>query len=221
MKKIIIISAGGHALELLEYIEYINDVSKTKIYDVLGFIDVSKESYNQYKPKYSFIGLIKEHTIKKDAYYILGVGDIKIRELEINAFKKKGAKFETIIHPTALISKTATIGEGSVISHNASVGPHAKIGPFNLINSRCTIGHDSIMGTNNFLSPQVVLGGNSELGNGNMMGTNSCVLPKISVGDNNTIMAGMVLSKKVEDNETVFYRYKEKVYIKSNKKNEQ
>ena len=35
----------------------------------------------------------------------------------------------------------------------------------------------------------------------------------IEVGDNNTIAAGMIITKTVKDNETHFYRFKEKVVI--------
>ena len=84
-----------------------------------------------------------------------------------------------------------------------------------VINSRSTIGHDSTLGSNNFISPQVVLGGFSKIGDDNLLGTNSCLIPKIQIGNNNKIMAGMSLTKNIDDNETVFYRYKEKLIIRN------
>ena len=70
------------------------------------------------------------------------------------------------------------------------------------------------VGDNNFLSPQVVLGGYAQIGNNNLLGTNSCLIPDITMGNNNKIMAGMAVLNKVNDNETVFFRFKEKLVVR-------
>jgi acetyltransferase EpsM len=214
MKKIIILGCGSHAAELVDYIEYINKTSTQNQYNIIGLMDVTEEHYHHYGYNYPYLGDIDEHIVDVEVFYLLGIGNLTIRTKVLEEFKLKNAKFTGIIHPTALISDSAEIGEGTIISHNASVGPKAKIGRFNVINSRCTIGHDSIIGENNFISPQVVLGGGSKVGDNNLLGTNSCLIPEIEVGNNNKIMAGMVISNKVKDFETVFYRYKEKLIIR-------
>jgi acetyltransferase EpsM len=214
MKKIIIIGCGSHASELVDYIEYINKNAVIKQFEIMGLIDDITRHYNHYDYKYKFIGTIKDHIIDPTAYYIMGIGDLSVRSMIFDEFKINGAKFTGIIHPTALISDSAEIGEGTIISHNVSVGPKAKIGSFNVINSRSTIGHDTELGYNNFLSPQVVLGGYAKVGNSNFLGTNSCVLPSIEILNNNIIMAGMIITSKVNSDETVFFRYKEKLIIK-------
>lgn len=215
MKKLIIIGCGGHAAEIVDYINIINDISKTKKYNLLGFVDNTDKYYLHYAFKEKFLGNANDHLVIKDVYYILGIGDMSIRRKVIDEYLTKGAKFETIIHPTALISKSAKIGQGSLIAHNVSIGPKASIGNFCVINSRSTIGHDSIIGENNFISPQVVVGGFAKIGNENMLGTNSCVIPKINIGNFNKIMAGMPILNNVKNNEIVFFRYKEKIVIRN------
>lgn len=214
MKNLIIIGCGSHAAELVDYIEYINKYSVTIKYNIKGLIDNTQTHYNHYNYKYKFMGDVDNHIVDPDVYYLMGIGNMAIRTKVFNEFKLKDAKFTGIIHPTALISNSAEIGEGTVISHNASIGPKAIIGAYNVINSRCTIGHDSRIGDNNFLSPQVVLGGSAKIGSNNLLGTNSCVIPEIEIGNNNIIMAGMVITNKVNNDETIFYRYKEKLVIR-------
>lgn len=214
MKNIIIVGCGSHAAEVVDYIDYINKNSTEKQFNIKGLIDITDKHYLHYCYNYEFLGNIDDHQIDEDANYIMGIGNVSIRNKVIQEFKDKNAKFIGIIHPSALISSSAEIGEGTVISHNVSVGPKAKIGSFNVINSRCTIGHDSKIGENNFLSPQVVLGGYATIGNSNFLGTNCSILPEIEVGNNNKIMAGMTITNKVNDDETVFYRYKEKLTIR-------
>jgi serine acetyltransferase len=62
----------------------------------------------------------------------------------------------------------------------------------------------------------VVTGGFSELVDENFLGTNAVVLPLIKMGNSNTIAAGMIVDKKLENNATVFHRFKEKVVVISN-----
>jgi len=214
MKNIIIIGCGSHASELVDYIEYINKYATERQYNIIGMIDNSNKNYLHYNYKYKLLGNIDNHIIDPEIFHVLGIGSISIRNKVLEQFKAKKAKFTGIIHPTALISSSAEIGEGTVISHNVSVGPKAKIGAFNVLNSRCTIGHDTQIGENNFLSPQVVLGGYAKIGNGNFLGTNSCVLPEIEIENNNKIMAGMTITSKVNSDETVFFRYKEKLTVR-------
>jgi acetyltransferase-like isoleucine patch superfamily enzyme len=58
-----------------------------------------------------------------------------------------------------------------------------------------------------------IVSGFTKVGNNNMFGVNSATIPTIEIGDNNTIAAGMIITKTVKDNETHFYRFKEKVVI--------
>lgn len=210
MKKLIIVGAGGHAAELIDYIVFMNQ------YEVLGLIDDSKSNYDAYDYNFTYLGTIKDHIVQNDASYIMGIANMKYRRSIIEALVGRGAEFMTLIHPTALISPSAKIGVGCVISHNVSIGPKAILEDYNLINSRCTIGHDSHIGSFNFLSPQVVTGGFAKLGNENFIGTNAAILPAISLSNNIIVAAGMIVDKKVEDNSTIFHRFKEKVTIISN-----
>lgn len=213
-KNIIIIGCGAHAAELVDYIEYANQLENKNKLTILGLIDDSVLNYESYSYQYDYLGSIKEHIINPNVFYLMGIAGMVARANILKRFKNENAKFISYIHPTALVSKSAVIGEGTVISHNVSIGPKAIIGNFNVINSRCTIGHDTSLGENNFLSPQIVTGGGVQMGNHNFLGTNSCVIPRMKLGNHNKIMAGMTIVNHVGDEETIFYRYKEKLIIK-------
>ena len=215
MKKVIIIGAGGHAAELIDYIEYINNSSKELEFKVLGLLDDNKTNYEHYEYSHKYLGTIKEHIVEENVVYLMAIANSSIRKSIIEIFKLKGANFIGLIHPTALVSNSARIGEGVVISHNVSIGPKVVLGDFNVLNSRCTIGHDSIIGHYNFISPQVAIGGNTKIGDENLLGTNSCTIPSTQIGNNNKITAGMVVDKSIKDNETIFYRFKEKLIVRN------
>jgi acetyltransferase EpsM len=213
-KDIIIIGAGGHAAELRDYIYHNNTSRPESQILVKGFIDDEERNYHHYGFLEPFLGAIKDHQVKNDVSYLMGIANLDFRKAIIESFKKQGGKFIGFIHPTALISPSAEIGEGVVISHNASVGPKAKLGNFNLLNSRCTIGHDSIIGDYNFISPQVAISGNTKIGDENLLGTNACTIPGVTIGNKNKVAAGTVLFKSVGDNETVINKFNERLIMK-------
>lgn len=214
MKKVIIIGSGGHAAEIRDYINHHNAARPADRIAVLGFIDDDASSHPHYGFDEPHLGGIQDHEVDKEVKYIMGIANLKYRKRIVENFRAKGAEFTGLIHPTALISPLAYIGEGVVISHNASVGPKAQVGNFNVLNSRCTIGHDTVLGDFNFISPQTALSGNTRIGDENMFGTNSATIPGIHVGNRNKIGAGMIVFKAVGDDETVFNRMKERIIIK-------
>lgn len=213
-KQVLIIGAGGHAAEIRDYIRHYNQSGAEETIEVIGFIDDDQKPYDHYGYEEPFLGDIANHKVRQNCHYIMGIANLKYRKGIIERFQSEGAKFTGLIHPTALISPSAEIGEGVVISHNASVGPKVRIGNFNMLNSRCTVGHDTVMGDYNFISPKVALSGNTQIGDNNMIGTNASTIPGAKIGDNNTIGAGMVVYKNIGDNETVFFRFKERLVIK-------
>ena len=58
----------------------------------------------------------------------------------------RGGTQPVIAHPAAVLSTTATIGEGTVISAGVIVQSDARIGRFCLLNTACTIDHDNVLG---------------------------------------------------------------------------
>jgi acetyltransferase EpsM len=203
MKKIILIGAGGHAAELRDYIRYQNENTDREKIEVVGFIDDDQSTYDHYGFEEPFLGDVQNHEVRSDVEYLMGIANLKFRREIIQNFNKKGAEITGFIHPTALISPSAEIGDGVVISHNASVGPKVKIGNYNILNSRCTIGHDTVLGDFNFVSPQVALSGNTVVGNENLLGTNAATTPGVKIGNNNLIGAGAIVIKDVPDGVTV------------------
>jgi sugar O-acyltransferase (sialic acid O-acetyltransferase NeuD family) len=209
MKDIIIIGSGGHAAEIDDYIGAINE--RISSFNIVGFIDDNPESYKMYKFSAKYLGDIRSHNIQPDCYYVMGIANLLYRKPIIEKFLSNKAKFCTLIHPSAYISRSAAIGHGVVIAPNVNVGPNARVGDYTLLNARCSIGHDTSIGKHNFISPNVSFSGFTTVGDENLFGVNSATIPGIKVGNRNKIAAGMVLDKPINDDAIVFHRFKEKV----------
>ena len=211
MTNIIIIGAGGHGAELNDYVGYSNQIKGFDEYKVIGFLDDNPDNYANYSFSAPLLGGIRDHAVRHDTSYLMGIANLKYRKLFVELFSEKGADFITLVHPTAYVSPSATIGKGVVIGPMANIGPNVVLGDFTLINSRSSMGHDTHLGKFNFISPNVCFSGFTSIGNENLFGINSATIPGIKVGDRNKITAGMILDKNVENDTVVFYRFKERV----------
>jgi sugar O-acyltransferase (sialic acid O-acetyltransferase NeuD family) len=218
MIKVIFIGSGAVAAEVCSYIEDINKI-KSKEISILGFLDDNAENYKKHSSNYKFdseyLGKIDDWSFSDNYHYVFGFANLEVRERLIKKLDLLSLNWLTIIHPSAQVSNSAIIEQGTVVYPNCVVGPNAKIGRFNLITSFSFVSHDCEVGDNNFLSTSG-LSGNVKIGNNNFFGIRTTILPSIQIGSNNIFQAGMTIDKNVSDNETVYYRFKEKVsFIKS------
>jgi len=211
MRDIIIIGASGHGAEIDEYIRYSNKVNGKTEMKVAGFLDDNPDNYSRYKLSAPLIGPVADHIVIKDVFYIIGIANLKYRKSIVEKLRSSGASFLSFVHPTAYVSESAELGEGTIVGPNANLGPNVRVGNFTLINSRCSLGHDTIVGDFNFISPNVCFSGFTEVGGENLFGINSSTIPGIKVGSRNRIAAGMVLDQNIGDDSVVFYRFKERV----------
>lgn len=211
MKKIIIVGSGGHGAELSDYIQYNERVTNVREFEIIGYLDDNPVNYSNYKFGAPLIGGVRNHQIRPDVEYLMGIANLTYRKLFVDQYTSAGARFISLVHHTAYISDSASLGKGVVIGPMVNLGPNSVIGDYTMLNSRCSMGHDTKVGEFNFISPNVCFSGFTEIGDGNLFGINSATIPGIKVGNNNKIMAGMVLDKNVGNDEVVFYRFKEKV----------
>lgn len=209
-KNVIIIGSGGHGAELDEYIAFNNTMEIPEI-KVVGFLDDNAENYAAYQLSAPLLGGIKNHKIRDDCFYLMGIANLTYRKYFVEKFLAEGARFTGFVHASAWVSKSARLGKGVVVGPMVNVGPNVVIGDFTLLNSRCSMGHDTKVGDYNFISPNVCFSGGTNIGNENLFGINSATIPGIKIGDRNKIAAGMVLDKNIADDSVVFYRYKERV----------
>lgn len=94
------------------------------------------------------------------------------------------------IHPTAVISSTATIGDGCDIGPFVVIEGEAVIGSNNQIASHSVIKGNVRMGDNNIVHEHVVLGGTPQ-----SIGFDVSINSYLNIADNNTFHEGVVLHR--------------------------
>ncbi|MFP4452946.1 MAG: acetyltransferase [Desulfobacterales bacterium] len=103
----------------------------------------------------------------------------------------------TLIHANAIVSKTATIGNGSIILSGVTVMANTTIGSSCYIASNSNIGHDTILHDYAFVAPLVGVPGNVKIEQGAYLGISSCIRGGVTVGEWSVVGMGSVVTSDV------------------------
>lgn len=212
MVNLIIVGTGAVAAEITSFMATAQYKWNDEDIQIKGYLEFDEYRYlhKQYKYTAPILGDINSYEVKSDDYFIIANATVSLKKQFAQKLQSNGAKFINLLHPTCIISPTAEIGIGNVLSAGCQIGPLARIGDFNILTSGSVISHDCVVGDFNSFS-SVILCGHSIVGNSNSFYIRSTVIPHIKVGDNCTIQAGMMVDKDLPDGTIMYYRFKEKI----------
>lgn len=172
MEEIILVGYGGHAKSVADCIE------RQGKYRILGYTDVVQHEGTRYPYLGTDEVLQQYYTsgVRNAAICIgyLGRGDLRQRLYTI--LKKIGYYFPVIVDPSAIVSETAQIGEGTFIGKSAIINSDAKIGIMTIINTMSLIEHECTLGNFVHVAVSAVLCGQVCVGDGALIGANATVL---------------------------------------------
>jgi len=200
MKKLIIIGAGGFASEVIEWAkDILEDTSKDwTIHAMLDNIS------NKPIANIPVIDTINDYIPKDDDVFICAIGDPETKMKFCNLMLSREAQFINLIHPTAVIGESVSLGKGIIACPFSVISANALIEDFVTINLHSTIGHDTMVKRGCTLSCHCDVTGHVVLGENCFMGSHALVIPGVAVENNVKIGAGSVVISKVKANTTVF-----------------
>lgn len=184
--KLYIIGASGHAKAVMDMLP--------KNWELLGFFD-DNAAITELKG-YPVTHPIPEE-IPMGVKVLTAIGHNAVREKISNRYRE--STFTTLIHPSAIISKSVAIGSGTIIMEGAIIKVDSVLGNQVLVNTRAVVDHDCIIGDFVHLAPGTTLCGNVEVGSGTLVGAGTVVIPGIKIGKNCIIAAGSTVHKNVPD----------------------
>lgn len=190
-KKIIIVGAFHEMIELCEdcgfQIVGIIDNQHTGEFNGIPILGTDEDAENIYR-EYS------------DCSIVLTPDLPRVRKKLSALYSQKGFQFATVISPKAIISRSAKIGQGTVIQACVNVSAGSTIGEFVKLNTYANVMHDDIVGNYATIAPNAVLLGYVQIGESAYIGANSTVLPHLNIGCGATVGAGAVVTKDVNNN---------------------
>ncbi len=181
----IVYGASGHGKVIIEILESI-DTPRIEVWD-----DADKPDMWEYPVRKPFSS---------------NEGDAAVISIGVNATRKRVAEklagkieFGTAIHKTALLSKRATVGEGTVIMAGVTINADTQVGKHCIINTSASIDHDCVIGDYAHVSPNATLSGDVHIGEGSHFGAGASAIQGVRIGKWCTIGAGAVVIRDIPD----------------------
>lgn len=148
--------------------------------------------------EYSVYGSFDQNRLG-DEELIISVGLNHIRKKIVEKLLEN-TRYGKAIHPSAIISEYASLGEGTVVMQGAIIQSSVSIGRHCIINTAASADHDCIIDDFVHISPNATLCGSVSVGEGSQVGAGAVVIPGIKIGKWSLVAAGAVVMKDVPDN---------------------
>lgn len=182
----ILYGAGGHGKVIKEIIEACGG-------EVEAFID-DNTAINERA------GLTVLHAVEGKDEMIVSIGSNKVRKMIAG---KLDCRFGVAIHPSAIVSPSAKIGEGTVVMPGAIINADAVIGRHCIVNTGASVGHDCHLEDFCHVAPHATLCGTVHLGEGVWIGAGAVVNPNIEIGEWTVVGSASAVTGNLEPNITV------------------
>lgn len=188
--EVFVLGAGGHAKVVVSALLKA-DAKITGIYDD----DPAKQGTDVLRV--AVLGAVSELHDAKGGICVIGVGDNLTRRQIAARFSS--LEWLTVIHPSAYVHESASVGPGTVVFAGAVIQPGACIGRHCIINTGATVDHDCVIGDFCHVAPGCNLGGAVALAEGVFMGIGSVAIQNASVGAWTTVGAGAAVVTDLPD----------------------
>lgn len=133
---------------------------------------------------------------------IVGVGDNRSRKDEAACHK---GPFGVAIHPRAIVSPSARIGEGSVVMAGAVIQTGAVIGKHAIVNSNSIVEHHCVLKDFAHVAPRAILLGGARIGEGALIGAGAIVIQGVIVPEWWVVKAGSICKNSNASSEDQFW----------------
>jgi sugar O-acyltransferase (sialic acid O-acetyltransferase NeuD family) len=187
-KNLLIIGARAMGREACNYAKECGFVVK-------GFLDSDKSALDGFDGYPEILDTAEDYTPNSDDVFVCAIGDPKYRQYYTSIMSLKGAKFCSIIHPTAYVGPNVQIGEGSIICPNATLTCDLTLGRQVIVNVNSSISHDCSIGDFCSISPGVSIAGRVRINNFAFLGVGVKVIPDVELASNVIVGAGAVVTK--------------------------
>ena len=187
---VILLGGGGHAKVIADSIRARGD-------EVAGILDDGIPAGTMVMD-IPVLGKISEFEKYSEHKCIISIGSNGIRQRIAGQLAGK-ARWYTAIHPSAIISPHAAVGEGSVVMPGAVINAGAKVGAHCIVNTGAIVEHDNELADFVHVSPAAALGGTVTVGALTHIGIGATVRNNINICGGCTIGAGAVVVKDIEE----------------------
>lgn len=194
--RLAIIGASGHG-------KVVADIAVELGIDDIVFFD---DKYRVHKSHYGYpvLGDITDavswESSRSFDFILVAIGNNSVRKDIQSRFNRI---CPPLIHPKAVVSKTVTIENGTVVLPGAVINADTKVGSGCIINTGAIIEHDCEVGDFTHVSPNATLAGGVLVGSCSWIGMGSSVVQLCKIGDQVVVGAGALVLDDVASDQKV------------------
>ncbi len=194
-KPLVILGAVGNCLDIFDAVLAANAAGVSKTHDIQGFLDddARRGSTVRGLPVLGGLSMVRE---MPGAVFVNGIGSPRSYRDKRDLIGRLGLdleRFTTVIHPSAVVSPSATVGQGTVVLANCTICADVRIGNQVMILPNCVLGHDTSVGDYSILAAGVAVSGSVTIGRSCYLGAGASVRDGVSLGDETLLGMGAVL----------------------------
>lgn len=199
---VILLGSGGHAHVLVDALRLGADLRW------LGILDADRALVGSTRFGLPVLGdddALRDHS-PEAVWLVNGLGSVRSTAERRRLFeqcKRAGFAFLSVVHPSAVIARDATLGEGVQIMAGVIVQAGASVGDDTILNTRASVDHDSCIGAHVHVAPGATLCGEVVVGDGAHVGAGATVLQGLTIGCGALVAAGAVVIRDVPPGATV------------------
>lgn len=200
MDDLVLWGASGHGRVVLdiawamggfETVSFIDDACEESAREFCGCRVLGASAY---------LGSLKD---RGRSQYVVSIGKNDMRAACFQRALEHGLLPATLVHPSAVISESARLGDGTVVMARVVINAEAQIGKNCILNTAAVVEHDCRIGDHVHLSPGVLLGGGVTVNSFAHLGIGAIALPGSEIGEGAIIGAGAVVLHSVPPGATV------------------
>ena len=151
------------------------------------------------EPTFTELHLPKYRQSGAEVYYNIGVADSPMKQRIHHRCVEIGWRPFTVVHPSAVISPTATLGSGVFVGPLAVVSAYATVGDHCIIHLHSSVGHDASIGAYCAILLGARISGSVKIGDRVLIGSNAFVNVGVQIGNDCQVDALTYVSRDLQE----------------------
>lgn len=178
--RLTVVGAGGHAKVVIA-------TARSGGWDVEAVVDDDPQRHGTSLLGVTVSGPASVALADEARTCVIAIGNNAVRR-SLGAGAR--CRFATLVHATAIVDPSVTLGAGTVVFAGAIVQPDTRLGAHVIVNTAASIDHDCVVGDAAHVAPGTRLAGGVTLGDEVFLGIGAVVIPGVSIGARSRIGAG-------------------------------
>ncbi|MBI5520984.1 MAG: acetyltransferase [Desulfarculus sp.] len=205
-QKILILGTGGNCRDVVDILLDINAAAGRTLWEPAGFLDDDQARWGQEVCGLKVHGPLNAAPRFGDCLLVNIIGSPlnHRRKPEIAAKTGLGPeRFATLVHPTAVVSRWASLGAGCVLFPQVCVHNGVRLDAQVIVLAGGVINHDTVVGDYTFMASGARISGQVKVGACCYLGSNSVIRGGLKIGRGSLVGMGGVVIKDVPTDSVV------------------